>query len=57
MRHALVPGRYAWLHVARGAVSLNGLTLGAGDGAGVSEEAALEITAAARAEVLVFDLA
>jgi hypothetical protein len=56
VRHALVPGRYAWLHVARGAVSLNGSTLGAGDGAAVSDEAALEITGAARAEVLLFDL-
>jgi len=56
VRHALAPGRYAWLHVARGAVSLNGSTLGAGDGAAVSDEAALEITGAARAEVLLFDL-
>jgi redox-sensitive bicupin YhaK (pirin superfamily) len=57
VRHALAPGRYAWLHVARGAVSLNGSTLGAGDGAAVSDEAALEITAPAPAEVLLFDLA
>ena len=57
VRHALAPGRYAWLHVARGAVSLNGSTLGAGDGAAVSDEAELEIAAAARAEVLLFDLA
>jgi redox-sensitive bicupin YhaK (pirin superfamily) len=56
VRHALAPGRYAWLHVARGAVSLNGSTLGAGDGAAVSDEAELEIAAAARAEVLLFDL-
>ena len=56
VRHALAPGRYAWLHVARGVVSLNGSTLGAGDGAAVSDEAALEIAAAARAEVLLFDL-
>ncbi len=57
VRHALAPGRYAWLHVARGAVRLNGSTLGAGDGAAVSDEAALEIAGAARAEVLLFDLA
>ena len=57
VRHVLVPGRYAWVHVARGAVSLNGSTLGAGDGAAVSDEATLEITGAARAEVLLFDLA
>jgi redox-sensitive bicupin YhaK (pirin superfamily) len=57
VRHALAPGRYAWLHVARGAVSLNGSTLRAGDGAEVNDEAALEITAAADAEVMLFDLA
>jgi len=56
LSHRLAPGRYAWLHVARGAVSLNGSTLGAGDGAAVSDEAALEINGAARAEVLLFDL-
>jgi redox-sensitive bicupin YhaK (pirin superfamily) len=56
VRHALASGRYAWLHVARGAVSLNGSTLGAGDGAAVSDEAALEITGAAGAEVMLFDL-
>jgi redox-sensitive bicupin YhaK (pirin superfamily) len=57
VRHALKPGRYAWLQVARGAVSLKGTTLGAGDGVGVSDEAALDIIASAPAEVLVFDLA
>ena len=56
VRHVLAPGRNAWIHVARGAVSLNGSTLGAGDGAAVSDEATLEITGAARAEVLLFDL-
>ena len=57
LRHALKPGRSAWLQVARGEVSLKSTTLGAGDGAAVSGEAALEITASAPAEVLVFDLA
>jgi redox-sensitive bicupin YhaK (pirin superfamily) len=57
VRHALKPGRHAWLQVARGTVSLRSPTLGAGDGAAVSDEAALEITAGAPAEVLLFDLA
>jgi len=56
VRHALALGRYAWLHVARGAATLNGSTLGGGDGAAVSDETALEITGAAHAEVLLFDL-
>ena len=57
VRHALAPGRHAWLQVARGAVSLEGSALHAGDGASVSAEAALDITASAPAEVLLFDLA
>jgi redox-sensitive bicupin YhaK (pirin superfamily) len=54
---ALAPGRHAWIQIARGAVTLNGKALGEGDGAAVSDEAALEIEATAPAEVLVFDLA
>jgi quercetin 2,3-dioxygenase len=57
VRHALLPGRHAWLHVARGVVALNGSPLGAGDGAAVSAEAAIEVTASTSAEVLLFDLA
>jgi hypothetical protein len=55
--HRLKPGRYAWLHVARGTVHLNGQALEAGDGASVSDEAALTLDAADAAEVLLFDLA
>ena len=53
----LRPGRYAWVQVASGDVTLNGESLGAGDGAAVSEEAALDLEARSDAEVLVFDLA
>ncbi len=55
--HALAPGRHAWLHVARGAANLNGHALTEGDGAGVSDEARLDITAQPDAEILLFDLA
>jgi quercetin 2,3-dioxygenase len=58
VRHELDKGRYSWLQVARGEVSLNGTTLKAGDGAAVEREAALEITGRAPAsEFLLFDLA
>ena len=58
VRHELGKGRYAWLQVARGEVSLNGTTLKAGDGAAVEHEAALEITGRApSSEFLLFDLA
>ena len=50
-------GRHAWVHVARGAATLNGLQLGEGDGAAVSQENSLTFAAPQAAEVLVFDLA
>jgi hypothetical protein len=57
VRHVLEPGRYAWLHVAGGTVTANGVSLGAGDGAALSGEKNVEIKAADRAEILLFDLA
>ena len=54
--HRLAPGRGAWLQVARGAVSLNGTKLGAGDGAAVTQEGALTVRASEDSEVLLFDL-
>jgi quercetin 2,3-dioxygenase len=54
---AMRPGRHAWVQVARGGILLNGTPLTAGDGAAVSEEAALDFTATAASELLVFDLA
>jgi len=57
VRHAVAPGRYAWLHVARGAAALNGTPLQAGDGASVSDECLLTVTATEPAEILLFDLA
>jgi quercetin 2,3-dioxygenase len=53
----LQPGRHAWVQVARGAVTVNGQLLAEGDGAAVSDETALHVTASKDAEVLVFDLA
>ena len=56
-RLELRPGRHAWIQVARGEVTVNGETLHQGDGAAVSDEAALDIASTADAEILVFDLA
>ena len=52
----LPPNRYAYVHVARGSVSLNGRKMEAGDGARVMDETDLEFTNGRDAEVLVFDL-
>ena len=57
VEHKLAPGRHAWIHVARGAASVNGRRLEAGDGAAVTAEKALEIAGEADAQVLLFDLA
>jgi redox-sensitive bicupin YhaK (pirin superfamily) len=53
----LRPARHAWVQVVRGDVWLNGHDLSAGDGAAVSDEAAVELAAKSEAEVLLFDLA
>jgi redox-sensitive bicupin YhaK (pirin superfamily) len=55
--HALAPGRHAWVQVGDGDVTLDGVDLARGDGAAVSEQTSLEITARTPAEVLLFDLA
>ncbi|WP_339504066.1 pirin family protein [Pseudomonas sp. RL_105y_Pfl2_101] len=52
----LVPDRYAYVHVARGAVELNGIPLLEGDGVRVREEQVLTFSNGQDAEVLVFDL-
>jgi hypothetical protein len=54
--YALAPGRHAWLQVARGSGSLNGVELKAGDGAAVSEESRLVLSASEPLEALLFDL-
>jgi redox-sensitive bicupin YhaK (pirin superfamily) len=53
----LAAGRRAWVHVARGAVDVNGLGLAEGDGAALIREEAVRLAARDEAEVLVFDLA
>jgi quercetin 2,3-dioxygenase len=50
-------GRQAWVHVARGSVSLNGTALGEGASAAISGEEKLTFVGERDAEILVFDLA
>ena len=54
--HTLATGRHAWLHVARGAASVNGHSLAEGDGAAISGEPAVELQGEGDAELLLFDL-
>lgn len=54
---AIGPGRHAWLQVLRGSVTLNDQELETSDGAVVSDESQLNITATTPAEIMLFDLA
>jgi hypothetical protein len=54
---ALDPTRKAYVFLVRGALTVNGQTLAAGDAALISDEAQITLTDGADAEVLVFDLA
>jgi redox-sensitive bicupin YhaK (pirin superfamily) len=55
--HELANGRKAWLQVAQGSVRLNGLDLSQGDGAAISDEDKLDITANEPSDILLFDMA
>jgi quercetin 2,3-dioxygenase len=55
-RYALPANRFAYVHVARGSVMLNGAALEAGDGVRVREAGELAFSAGKAAEVLLFDL-
>lgn len=57
VRHELKPGRGAWVQVARGRISVNGVTLGDGDGASIEGAPGFEINAGEPSEILLFDLA
>jgi len=55
--YALPTGHKAYVHVARGKVSVNGNVLEAGDGAKITAEPQLHFSEGQQAEVLLFDLA
>ena len=55
--HTLTPERAGWLQVARGAITLNGQALTAGDGAAIAQEPDLTIEGTQDAEILLFDMA
>ncbi|MBN8231785.1 pirin family protein [Corallococcus macrosporus] len=55
--YTLSKGRHAWVQIARGTGTLNGVTVKAGDGVAVSDESSLVLTASEPLEALLFDLA
>ncbi len=56
LRQSLQQDRHAWLQVISGTLDLNGIRLEAGDGAAVSEEGSLELSAGQECRFLLFDL-
>jgi len=54
--HRLESGRRAYVHVARGSVTVNGQPLGAGDALKVDGESTVAMSDGDNAEVLLFDL-
>jgi redox-sensitive bicupin YhaK (pirin superfamily) len=57
VRHTLAAGRHAWVQMARGSADLNGHALAEGDGASLTGEREIVLTAKDAAEILLFDLA
>ncbi|MBL8844096.1 MAG: pirin family protein [Planctomycetes bacterium] len=56
LAHELADGRGAWLQLARGAATVNGIALAAGDGAATEGAGPLAIVASEPVEALLFDL-
>jgi redox-sensitive bicupin YhaK (pirin superfamily) len=52
----LLAGRMAYVHLVRGALTVNGVALSAGDAAKLRDVTSVELRAGREAEVLVFDL-
>ena len=50
-------GAVRFLHIAKGAVTLNGETLKEGDAAEISDIATIDVVANADSELLLFDMA
>ncbi|MFO0839335.1 MAG: pirin family protein [Phycisphaerae bacterium] len=54
--HDLKPGRGAWLQIAEGSLTLNGVALTTGDGASTERPGALALAADAATQAILFDL-
>ena len=57
VRHELAADRGLWLHIAKGSVTVNGISLSAGDAVSLEEAGEIEITSpSGTAEAILFDL-
>ena len=53
--HTLAPGRHAYLALAKGEASVNGIALGPRDGAAIRDESDIRVTASDDAEIVLVD--
>lgn len=56
VKHAIQPGRCAWLHVARGEARVGEFSMQDGDGAGIVLEDSIEIASVREADLVLWDL-
>ncbi len=56
LAHRLDRGNLAWIQVASGAITLNGVELDTGDGAGIRSETELDVEVREGSELLLFDM-
>ncbi|MCE9591997.1 MAG: pirin family protein [Planctomycetes bacterium] len=56
IKHTLAPNRHAWVQVTHGSLAVNGVALAEGDGAAISDETQITLTADTASSALVFDL-
>jgi Pirin-related protein len=54
--HELSQGRSVWLHLVQGEITLGDIVLTTGDGAGLTDERAVSLTASEESEILLVDL-
>lgn len=54
---AIKPGRKVWLQIVKGKLSVDGLSLAAGDGLGLLDAGKIDLVAQENSEFLLFDLA
>ena len=57
IQYEIPPGRFAWLQVLRGAVTVNDVQMETSDGLAIANESALSVHATHDAEIMLFDLA
>ena len=57
VEHPLAAGRFGWLQVLRGSVTVNGAPANTSDGVAIGDEPSVSIAADGSAEVMLFDLA